>query len=138
MSRLSLFNHPLLLGFEEFERTLDRVSKTGGEGYPPFNIEQIGETRIRITLAVAGFSMADLAIAIEDNQLVIRGKQAEDAGKVFLHRGIAARQFQRIFVLADGLEVRGAELASGLLHIDLDRPPASSRVKTIEIRDVNS
>lgn len=138
MSRVSLFNHPLLLGFEEFERTLDRVSKTGGEGYPPFNIEQVGETRIRITLAVAGFTMADLAISIEDNQLVIRGKQAEDGGKVFLHRGIAARQFQRIFVLADGLEVRCAELASGLLHIDLERPPASSRVKKIEIRDVNS
>ncbi|MBL8699651.1 MAG: Hsp20 family protein [Alphaproteobacteria bacterium] len=138
MSRLSLFNHPLLLGFEEFERTLDRVAKTAGEGYPPYNIEQLGESRIRISLAVAGFTMADLSVAIEDNQLVIRGKQAEENGKVYLHRGIAARQFQRIFVLADGLEVLGAQLASGLLHIDLERAPAATRVKKIEIRDVVS
>lgn len=135
MSRLSLFNHPLLLGFEEFERTLDRVSKSAGEGYPPYNIEQLGENRIRITLAVAGFTMADLTVTVEDNQLVIRGKQGEEPSKVYLHRGIAARQFQRIFVLADGLEVRGAQLASGLLHIDLERPPATARVQRIDIRE---
>lgn len=138
MSRLPMFNHPLLLGFDEFERVLDRISKPGGEGYPPFNIEQRGEAGIRISLAVAGFTQADLAVQVEDNQLVIRGKQAEEAGKVFLHRGIAARQFQRVFVLAYGLEVVGATLDNGLLHIDLDRPPVMSRVKKIDIRDVQS
>ncbi len=138
MSRLPMFNHPLLLGFDEFERVLDRISKPGGEGYPPFNIEQCGEAGIRISLAVAGFTQADLAVQVEDNQLVIRGKQAEEAGKVFLHRGIAARQFQRVFVLAYGLEVVGATLDNGLLHIDLDRPPVTSRVKKIDIRDVQS
>ena len=135
MSRLQLFNHPLLLGFEEFERTLDRIAKTG-DGYPPYNIEQRGENRIRITLAVAGFAAADLGVQIEDSQLVIRGKQTEEAGKVFLHRGIAARQFQRSFVLAEGLEVTGAALDNGLLNVDLERPPATSRVRRIEIRDL--
>lgn len=138
MSRMSLFNHPLLLGFEEFERTLDRVAKNAGDGYPPYNIEQIGENRIRITLAVAGFALTDLAVSVEDNQLVIRGKQADDGTRVYLHRGIAARQFQRIFVLAEGLDVVRSELASGLLHVDLERPPAATRVKNIEIRDVGS
>jgi HSP20 family molecular chaperone IbpA len=96
-TRLSLFNSPLLLGFEHFERALDRVNKASGDGYPPYNIEQLGENELRITLAVAGFTMADLAITIEDNQLVIRGKQTDDGERVYLHRGIAARQFQRSF-----------------------------------------
>lgn len=137
MSRLQLFNHPLLLGFEEFERTLDRIAKTG-DGYPPYNIEQRGDNRIRITLAVAGFAAADLGVQIEDSQLVIRGKQTEEAGKVFLHRGIAARQFQRSFVLAEGLEVIGATLDNGLLHIDLERPQPATRVRRIEIRDADA
>ena len=133
MSRLQIFNHPLLLGFEEFERTLDRIAKSG-DGYPPYNIEQRGENAIRITLAVAGFSVADLSVHVEDSQLVIRGRQTEEAGRVFLHRGIAARQFQRSFVLAEGLEVTGAALDNGLLNVDLERPPATSRVRRIEIR----
>ena len=134
MSRLSLFNSPLLLGFDQFERTLDRIAKASSDGYPPYNIEQIGENGLRITLAVAGFSMDELAIQVEDNQLVIRGRQQDDAERVYLHRGIAARQFQRTFVLADGIEVTGAGLDNGLLHIDLERPPLESRVRTIEIR----
>ena len=122
MSRLSLFNSPLLLGFDHFERALDRVSKISSDGYPPYNIEQLGENALRITLAVAGFTMDDLKITIEDNQLVVRGKQADDGSRVYLHRGIAARQFQRSFVLAEGIEVRGAWLDNGLLHVDLVRP----------------
>ena len=137
MSRLQIFNHPLLLGFEEFERTLDRIAKSG-DGYPPYNIEQRGENRIRITLAVAGFSLADLAVHVEDSQLVIRGKQAEETDKVFLHRGIAARQFQRSYVLAEGLQVVGATLDNGLLHIDLERPQPESRIRRIEIRDADA
>src|SRR5436305_15016443 len=134
MSRLSLFNSPLLLGFEHFERTLDRVNKISGDGYPPYNVEQLGENQLRISLAVAGFTMADLSITIEDNQLVIRGKQADDTQRVYLHRGIAARQFQRSFVLAEGIEVRGAVLDNGLLHIDLVRPEAENRVRNVEIK----
>ena len=134
MSRLSLFNSPLLLGFEHFERALDRVNKGSADGYPPYNIEQTGEDVLRITLAVAGFSMADLAITIEDNQLMIRGKQTDDAQRVYLHRGIAARQFQRSFVLAEGIEVRDAWLDNGLLHIDLVRPPVAARVRTVPIQ----
>lgn len=135
MTRLSLFNNPLLLGFDQFERTLDRIGKASAEGYPPYNIEQIGENGLRITLAVAGFSSGDLSVQIEDNQLVIRGKQADDdATRVYLHRGIAARQFQRSFVLADGIEVAGASLDNGLLSIDLTRPPAETRVRKVEIR----
>jgi len=103
MSRVALFNSPLLLGFEHFERALDRINKVSGDGYPPYNVEQTGEDSLRITLAVAGFTMADLNITLEDNQLVIRGKQTEDAERVYLHRGIAARQFQRSFVLAEGI-----------------------------------
>jgi HSP20 family molecular chaperone IbpA len=134
MSRLSLFNSPLLLGFEHFERALDRVNKVSSDGYPPHNIEQLGENELRITLAVAGFTMADLTITIEDNQLVIRGKQTDDGERVYLHRGIAARQFQRSFVLAEGIEVRGAWLDNGLLHIDLVRPNVQPRVRTIPIQ----
>lgn len=133
MSRLSLLNSPLLLGFDHVERVLDRVSKSSTDGYPPYNIEQIGEDRLRITLAVAGFSTDELAVQIEDNQLVVRGKQREDPARVFLHRGIAARQFQRSFVLADGIEITGAQLDNGLLHVDLRRPPVESRVRTIRI-----
>jgi len=134
MSRVALFNSPLLLGFEHFERALDRVNKISGDGYPPYNVEQLGENELRITLAVAGFTMADLSITIEDNQLVIRGKQADDAQRVYLHRGIAARQFQRSFVLAEGIEVRGAWLENGLLHVDLARPTVEARVRTVPIR----
>src|SRR5882672_2680140 len=134
MSRLSLFNSPLLLGFDHFERALDRVSKSASDGYPPYNIEQLGDNELRITLAVAGFTMDDLKITIEDNQLVLRGKQADDSNRVYLHRGIAARQFQRSFVLAEGIEVRGAWLENGLLHVDLVRPTVEARVRTVPIR----
>jgi HSP20 family molecular chaperone IbpA len=134
MSRLSLFNSPLLLGFDHFERALDRVNKISSDGYPPYNIEQLGENALRITLAVAGFLMSDLSITVEDNQLVVRGKQADDAQRVYLHRGIAARQFQRSFVLAEGIEVSGAWLDNGLLHIDLVRPEVETRVRSVEIK----
>ena len=134
MSRLSLFNSPLLLGFDHFERALDRVSKVSADGYPPYNVEQLGENALRITLAVAGFQMNDLSITVEDNQLVVRGKQTDDAQRVYLHRGIAARQFQRSFVLAEGIEVKDAYLDNGLLHIDLVRPAAESRVRNVEIK----
>jgi HSP20 family molecular chaperone IbpA len=133
MSRPSLFGSPLFLGFDLLEQMLDRVQKNT-DGYPPYNIEQTGDTRLRITLAVAGFSMDDLQITQEDNQLVIRGRQKEDGeGRIFLHRGIAARQFQRAFVLAEGIEVEGAWLDNGLLHVDLRRPLPEARVKTIKI-----
>ena len=135
MTRLSLFNNPLLLGFDQFERTLDRIAKSAADSYPPYNIEQVGENDLRITLAVAGFAPDDLLVQIEDNQLVIRGKQAEDDGeRVFLHRGIAARQFQRSFVLAEGIEVTGAALDNGLLSIELKRPMAETRVRKVDIR----
>ncbi|HJS32509.1 MAG TPA: Hsp20 family protein [Alphaproteobacteria bacterium] len=133
MSRLSQFNHPLLLGFDQFERTLDRIAKSSAEGYPPYNIEQIGESGLRITLAVAGFAMDDLSVELEDNQLIIRGKRVDEADRVFLHRGIATRQFQRAFVLADGIEVSGATLDNGLLHVDLVRPPTETRTRKIAI-----
>lgn len=133
MSRPSLFGSPLFLGFDHLEQMLDRVQKNT-DGYPPYNIEQTGDTRLRITLAVAGFSMDDLQITQEDNQLVIRGRQKDDGeGRIFLHRGIAARQFQRAFVLAEGIEVEGAWLDNGLLHVDLRRPLPEARVKTIKI-----
>lgn len=134
MARLSVFNSPLLLGFDQFERALDRVTKATADGYPPYNVEQRGENALRITLAVAGFTMDDLVAQIEDNQLVIRGKQVDDKDRVYLHRGIAARQFQRSFVLADGIEVAGAWLENGLLHVDLARRATEQRVKRVEIR----
>ena len=134
MSRISVFSSPLLLGFDRFERALDRVNKVSGDGYPPYNVEQLGDNELRITLAVAGFTMADLSITIEDSQLVIRGKQADDSERVYLHRGIAARQFQRSFVLAEGIEVRGAWLENGLLNVDLVRPTVEARVRTVPIR----
>ncbi|MBK1657858.1 Hsp20 family protein [Paracraurococcus ruber] len=133
MSRPSVFGSPLFLGFDHLEQMLDRVAKNA-DGYPPYNIEQTAEARLRITLAVAGFAMDDLQITQEDNQLVIRGRQKDDSdGRIFLHRGIAARQFQRAFVLAEGIEVEGAWLDNGLLHVDLRRPQPEVRVKTIPI-----
>ncbi len=129
-----MFNSPMFLGFDYLEQVLERASKSASDGYPPYNIEQTGPGSLRITLAVAGFTMDDLQITHEDNQLVIRGRQTEDTGsRVFLHRGIAARQFQRVFVLAEGIDVRNAWLDSGLLHIDLARPQPEVRVRQIPI-----
>lgn len=135
MSKLTLGTHPFLLGFDQLERLVERTAKAEN-GYPPFNIEQLGENAYRITLAVAGFSEQDLSITVENRQLVVRGKQSEDEGRdrVFLHRGIAARQFQRTFVLAEGMEVKGARLANGLLHVDLARAVPEDVVQTVEIR----
>ena len=137
MSRLPVFDSPLLLGFDHFERVIDRVAKSSAEGYPPYNIEQINEEALRITIAVAGFSMNDLEVTTEDNQLVIRGRNTvEDKEKVYLHRGIAARQFQRSFVLAEGIEVVTARLEDGLLHIDMTRPIPEPEVRKIKIEKV--
>ena len=133
MSRVSLFNHPLLLGFDQLERTLDRISKQGDK-YPPYNIEERANGRLRITLAVAGFAIEDLDIRQEENQLVVRGKQTDEEGRVFVHRGIAARQFQKAFLLAEGVEVEGASLDRGLLHIDLLKRPIENQERRIEIR----
>ncbi len=139
MSRMSVFNSPLLLGFDHFERMLDRASKASAEGYPPYNIEQTGDNHLRITLAVAGFSVADLGVTVEDNQLVIRGQQADDdVDRVYLHRGIAARQFQRAFVLAEGIEIKRAEMDNGLLHIDLERPVSEPEVRSIKIESAKA
>jgi HSP20 family molecular chaperone IbpA len=134
MNRLSLFSNPLLLGFGRLEEMLDRVSRVSSDGYPPYNVESTGDNRLRITLAVAGFERDELSIVIENTELVIRGKQAEDAARVFLHRGIAARQFQRRFVLAEGVEARSATLENGLLHIDLVQPEPSAVSRTINIK----
>ena len=134
-TRLSIFSSPLLLGFDQFERTLERCTK-GSDSYPPYNIEQTGEHSLRITLAVAGFSMDDLTVHTEDSQLVIRGRSREEhhlEQRVYLHRGIAARQFQRIFVLAEGIEIDGAHLDNGLLNIDLRRPVVEPKIQTIPI-----
>lgn len=134
MTKATFASHPYLLGFEQLDRLMERSAKSGNEGYPPFNIEQSGEAAYRITLAVAGFADNDLDITLEDAQLVIRGRQKEDVeGRVFLHRGIAARQFQKSFVLADGVEITGANLENGLLHIDLKRQMPETIVKTIKI-----
>lgn len=133
-SRVSFFDSPLFLGFDHFEKTFDRMRKAAADGYPPYNIEQMGESGLRITLAVAGFSMKDLDVEVEQNQLTVRGQQEEDpSGRTFLHRGIAARQFQRSFVLADGIEVRGAALDNGLLHIDMERVQPESTARKIQI-----
>jgi HSP20 family molecular chaperone IbpA len=136
VSRLSVFNSPLLLGFDHFERMLERISKTAADGYPPYNIERIDDNRLNITLAVAGFFTEDLEVSIENNQLMIRGKQIDDPDRLYLHRGIAARQFQRSFVLAEGIEVTGASLDNGLLSIDLARPKLETRRRNIVIRKV--
>lgn len=133
--RLTLFDSPMFLGFDEIEKTFDRLRKSGGEGYPPYNIEQIGEDGLRITLAVAGFTMDDLDVEVENNQLTIRGKQADDDERLYLHRGIAARQFQRSFVLAEGIEIQGASLDNGLLHIELLRVIPESTARKIEIHN---
>jgi HSP20 family molecular chaperone IbpA len=127
-----MFSSPLLLGFDQLERTLERLAKNV-EGYPPYNIERIGDNGLRITLAVAGFTSDDLVIELIENQLSVRGKQTDDTDRVYLHRGIAARQFQRAFMLADGIEVIRAQLDNGLLSIDLVRPQAEPRIRTIRI-----
>ena len=138
MTRVSAFSSPFLLGFDDIERVLDRVSKGTNDGYPPYNIERISQTAeqgeiLRITLAVAGFSRDDLDITIEENQLVIRGRQEDDQSRQYLYRGIAARQFQRTFVLADGIDILGADLRDGLLSIDLARPEPERIVRKIDI-----
>ncbi|MEH7828417.1 Hsp20 family protein [Gemmobacter denitrificans] len=134
MTKISFGAHPYLLGFEQLERLVERTAKSG-DGYPPFNIEAVADNAYRITLAVAGFRDEDLAITVEDRQLVIRGRQGEDEpARVFLHRGIAARAFQRSFVLADGVEVAGAHMEHGLLHVDLQRIVPETVVQTIPIR----
>lgn len=134
MTKLSFGAHPFLLGFDQLERLVERTAKSGSDGYPPFNIEQSSENAFRITLAVAGFREPNLAITVEDRQLVIRGRQAdEDDGRIFLHRGIAARAFQRSFVLAEGVDVDGAAIENGLLHIDLKRAVPEPVVRKIDI-----
>ena len=139
MTKVSFASHPYLLGFEQLDRLVERTAKSGNDGYPPYNIEQRGDASYRITLALAGFAEDDLAITLENNQLVVRGRQADDAkGRVYLHRGIAARQFQRSFVLADGVEVSGAMLENGLLHIDLSRAEPEAVVRTIAINGKKS
>ena len=137
MSRLPSLSSPFLLGFDEIERALDRVAKTA-DGYPPYNIERIGREqgspeRLRITVAVAGFTRDQLDVSVEERQLVIRGRQQDDKSRQYIHRGIAARQFQRTFVLADGIEVLGADLQNGLLSIDLARPDAARIARSIAI-----
>ncbi|SEN74876.1 Molecular chaperone IbpA, HSP20 family [Gemmobacter aquatilis] len=135
MTKISFGSHPYLLGFEQLERLVERTAKGSGEGYPPFNIEAVADNAYRITLAVAGFREEELSITVEDRQLVIRGRQAEDDGaRVWLHRGIASRAFQRSFVLADGVEVAGAHMEHGLLHVDLRRVVPETVVQTIPIR----
>lgn len=134
MNRQTIFGSPYLLGFEHLERLLERSARSAGESYPPYNIEELDEGRIRITLAVAGFSKEELHITEEDHQLVVRGVKAEEDGKTFLHRGIAARQFLRSFVLADGIEVSSAALENGLLKIDLARKQVQPSERVIDIR----
>lgn len=133
MNRMTAFNSPLLLGFDHFEQLLDRVAKSANDGYPPYNIERIAENGLRITLAVAGFTREDLQISAEENQLIVRGRQTDDEERVYIHRGIAARQFQRSFVLAEGIEISGASLDNGLLHIDLVRPQPEVVTRIIDI-----
>ena len=137
MSRMTPFSSPLLLGFDAMEKTLERLAKSG-DSYPPYNIERLNASdgkseRLRITLAVAGFAESDLDVTTEENQLIVRGRQTDDTEREFLHRGIAARQFQRCFVLADGMRVIAAELKNGLLSIDLDRPESERLVRKINI-----
>ena len=137
MSRATLFSSPLLLGFEDIERILDRVSKTA-DGYPPYNIERIAAAadrpaRLRITLAVAGFGRDDVEVTVDENELTVSGRQSEDGAREYLHRGIAARQFQRTFVLVDGMEVTGADLKDGLLSIDLVRPEPERTIRKVPI-----
>ena len=143
MARIPALNSPFLLGFDDVERALDRVAKAASDGYPPYNIERLARSgnqpeMLRITLAVAGFTRGQLDITLEENQIVVRGRQVDEEQRHYIHRGIAARQFQRAFVLAEGIDVRGAWLDSGLLHIDLARPQPETRVRTIEITQPNA
>lgn len=133
MTKATFGTHPFLLGFDQLERLVERTARTGNDGYPPYNIEQTGEAGFRITLAVAGFSEDDLSITLEDRQLMIRGRSRDDSSRTYLHRGIASRQFQRAFVLAEGVEVGGATMEHGLLHIDLQRSEPRNVVQTIRI-----
>jgi HSP20 family molecular chaperone IbpA len=138
MTRVTAFSSPLLLGFDEVERALDRLAKTAGDGYPPYNIERLPKTAehgdiIRIVLAVAGFAREELEVVIEENELTVRGRQNDEEARTYLHRGIAARQFQRTFVLAEGIEVLGARLQDGLLSVDLAKPLAERIARRIEI-----
>lgn len=138
MSRQSPFGHPFLLGFDEIEQALDRVAKAANDGYPPYNIERLARTerepeRLRITLAVAGFTHDQLEVTLEEGQLIVRGRQVDDKTRQYLHRGIAARQFQRAFLLAEGMNVLGADLSNGLLSIDLARPEPERVVRRIDI-----
>ena len=139
MTRMTSFSSPLLLGFDAMEKTLERITKSG-DGFPPYNIERVSSDekgeRLRIILAVAGFSESELDVAMEDSQLVIRGRQNDEEPREYLHRGIAARQFQRAFVLADGMRVTGAELKNGLLSVDLDRPEPEKLIRRININVV--
>ena len=134
MARISPFSSPLLLGFDRLEEMVDRLTRASTEGYPPYNVVHLGDERLRISLAVAGFDEDDLDVTVERNELHIRGRQAEENGAVYLYQGIAARQFHRTFLLADGIEIDGARLDSGLLHIDLTRPTTPEIVKTVPIR----
>jgi HSP20 family molecular chaperone IbpA len=139
MTRVSVFDNPLLLGFDQFERVLDRVAKSSVEGYPPYNIEQINEHGLRITLAVAGFAIDQLEVMTEDKQLIISGRNSDEMNeRIYLHRGIAARQFQRSFVLAEGIEIIAARLEDGLLHIDMAMPALQPDVRKIKIEKVKS
>jgi len=138
MTRMPSLSSPFLLGFDDIERALDRVSRSSSDGYPPYNIERLPKSgvlpeRLRITLAVAGFTLDQLEVTLEERQLVIRGRQQEDKERVFLHRGIAARQFQRTFLMAEGMQVQGAELMNGLLSVDLIRPEPERIVQKINI-----
>ena len=138
MTRITSLTSPFLLGFDEFERALERVAKTASDGYPPYNIERLAPNeaepeRLRITLAVAGFTRDQLEVTLEEKQLLIRGRQTDDKSRVYLHRGIAARQFQRSFLLVDGMEVLGADLSNGLLSIDLARPGPDRIIRKIAI-----
>ena len=133
MTRLMNVSSPFLLGFDQIERALDRLQKSAGDAYPPYNVEQLGSDSYRITLAVAGFSPEELSVTVEGNELLIRGKQAEDGNRNYVYRGIAARQFQRAFVLLDGIEVKGAELSNGLLSVELKKPKPESKIRTVPI-----
>lgn len=138
MTRMSTLNSPFLLGFDDIERALDRVTRSASDGYPPYNIERLPKCeptpeRLRITLAVAGFTREQLEVTLEENQLVIRGRQQDDKERQYLHRGIAARQFQRAFLLADGMRVMGADLSNGLLSVDLVRPEPERVIRKIDI-----
>ena len=134
MARISPFSSPLLLGFDRLEEMVDRLTRSSTEGYPPYNVVHLGDERLRISLAVAGFDEDDLDVTVERNELHVRGRQPEENGAVYLYQGIAARQFHRTFLLADGIEIDGARLDSGLLHIDLTRPTAPEIMKTIPVK----